>query len=294
MLSVDLFFDNDFITKDGVFVLSHDDQYADNFGKQWKKYLFTQIDSKNHFNISKNFMNELLFNNYDFIKNKTVFEIGSGAGRFTEILVKYCAKICTIDLSEAIFYNVEKNNSKVSRIKGNYYDLTSKNKFDVVICRGVLQHTPNPSKYLEKLFEFCKKDGIVIFDFYQMPKIGLLHPKYLIWRPIIKNFIKYEKLDLFLNNNITLLLKIKRTIKKIFFNSNFFADCFIPVYDYHKVLDLSSKQLEEWSILDTLDGMYAFYDKPKTNKSIVKLLNQIDKKIIKNKINKNYFIVKNS
>ena len=47
MLSVDSFFDNNFINKDDVFILDHDDQYAENFGTQWKKYLYTQIDSKN-------------------------------------------------------------------------------------------------------------------------------------------------------------------------------------------------------------------------------------------------------
>ena len=227
MLSVDLFFDNNFTIKNNVFILDNDDQYAENFGKQWKKYLFTQIDSKNNFKISQNYINDLLFNNFKYIENKKIFEIGSGAGRFTEILTKYSKNICTIDLSKAIFYNVERNNPNVCRIKGNYFNLISKNKFDVIICRGVLQHTPNPNKYLLKLFEFCKKDGLVIFDIYSLPKIGKLHPKYFFWRPIIKNFIKYESLESFLTKNIKTLLRVKRFIKKLCLNSDFLSDAII-------------------------------------------------------------------
>ena len=126
-----------------------------------------------------------------------------------------------------------------------------------------------------------------------MPKIKLLHPKYLIWRPLFLNFIKYSKCDNFLNNHITKMLKIKRIIKKIFFNSSFLADSLIPIWDYKNKLDLNDKQLEEWAILDTLDGLYAKYDNPKTNKSIVKFLSLKNKKIIQNNNNKNYFIASN-
>ena len=294
MLSVDLFFDNNFTIKNNVFILDDDDQYAENFGKQWKKYLFTQIDSKNDFKISHNYINDLLFNNFKYIENKNIFEIGSGAGRFTEILTKYSKNVCTIDLSKAIFYNVEKSNPNVSRIKGNYFNLISKEKFDVIICRGVLQHTPNPIQYLLKLFEFCKKDGLVIFDIYSSPKLGKFHPKYFFWRPLIKNFIKYENLESFLTKNIKFLLKSKRLIKKLCFNSDLLSDAIIPVYDYINKIELRSDQLEEWAILDTLDGMYAFYDYPQRNSMIVKHLISKNKTIIKNNKRKNYFIVKNT
>ncbi len=294
MLSVDSFFDNNFINKDDVFILDHDDQYAENFGKQWKKYLYTQIDSKNNFKISHNYISELLFNDFKYITDKKIFEIGSGAGRFTEILSKYSKEIYTIDLSKSIFYNVEKNNPNVCRIKGNFFNLKPKGKFDVIICRGVLQHTPYPMIYLQKLFEFCKDNGVVIFDIYSLPKLGKLHPKYFFWRPLFKKFVKYENFEIFLNKNIKKLLKIKRFLKTIFFKSNFISDSIIPIYDYNGKIDLNESQLEEWAILDTLDGMYAVYDFPQKNSKIVNFLKSNNKTILKNNKNKNYFIVKNS
>ena len=105
MTEPNLFFHNSFaIVKEKVFILSSNDNYASNFGKQWKKYQNIQIDSINNFDISKNFLEEILFNDLKILKNKNVLEIGCGAGRFTEHIVKY-AKLCvSVDLSSSIFY----------------------------------------------------------------------------------------------------------------------------------------------------------------------------------------------
>lgn len=284
------FFNNKFKkNKEGVNILNYDDDYTINFGKQWKKYLNVQIDSLNKFNLSKNFLENLLFDDLNILSNKNVLEIGSGAGRFTEYIAKYSKRCVSVDLSSSIYYNVAKNRNNVTLIKANYYHLTPKNKFDIVICRGVLQHTPQPTQYLLKLYEFVNNNGFVYFDFYPMPKTGLLHPKYLIWRPLLQKFVQYEKFEYFLNKNITFLLYLKRKIKKIFLNSRFISDLIIPVWDYKGILNLTEEQLEKWSILDTLDGIYAKYDKPYKYSKIVKILNINN--IIINKDNKknNYY-----
>tara|TARA_E500000331_G_C16884783_1_gene552039 strand:- start:14 stop:583 length:570 start_codon:yes stop_codon:yes gene_type:complete len=176
---------------------------------------------------------------------------------------------------------VAKESKKLSRIKANFIDLSSKKKFDIVICRGVLQHTPSPFIFLKKLFDFINDDGIVYFDYYPMPKIGKLHPKYLLWRPLFKNFIKYENCEKFLQLNIKKILKTKRLIKKYFFNSNFISDCFIPVWDYKDKLNLNDNQLNEMAICDTLDGLYAKYDFPKNHKKIINFLNDNNFKVSK-------------
>ena len=85
---IENYFKNNYIFKDGVHIVDAEDSYTENFGKQWKKYNFVQIDSKNNFNISENFLNKLLFNKPEILKDKTVLEIGCGAGRFTEHILK--------------------------------------------------------------------------------------------------------------------------------------------------------------------------------------------------------------
>ena len=61
-----------------------DDNYTSNFGKQWKDFQNVQIDSLNNNNISFKFLNRILFNQMTILNDKTILEIGCGAGRFTE------------------------------------------------------------------------------------------------------------------------------------------------------------------------------------------------------------------
>ena len=272
------FFKNNFIlNKDGIFITNENDGYAANFGKQWRDYRDVQIDSVNKFKISKIFFNQMLFDNPKILKNKTVLEIGCGAGRFTEYIVKYAEYCVSVDLSSAIYHNVAASSDNLLLIKADFNELIPNKKFDIIFCRGVLQHTPDPLEYLKKIHSFSKVNGHIFFDIYKMPKLGYFHPKYFFWRPLIQNFISYEKFENFLIKNIDNLLKIKRIIKKFFLNSNFISDSLIPVWDYKDKLDLNSQQLIEWSIMDTLDGIYAKYDFPQSSKKIIDFL-------VKNKI----------
>ena len=122
-----------------------------------------------------------------------------------------------------------------------------------------------------------------------MPKLGLFHPKYLIWRPLIQNLITFDNYEIFLNKNIKILLKIKRFVKLLFFKSNFISDLLIPVWDYKGKYHLNEDQLENWAILDTLDGLYAKYDKPYSYKKIKNILKLNNIIILKDNKNKNYF-----
>ena len=276
------FFSNNFErSKEGIYILDKDDDYTKNFGKQWKDYNTTQIDSFNHFDISKNFLKKIIFSEIENLKGKNILEIGCGAGRFTEYLAPISNICVSIDLSSAIYYNVAKNSKNLFLIKADFLKLISKKKFDVVICRGVLQHTPNPFHSILKLYEFIDKKGVVFFDIYLTPKIGLFHPKYFFWRPLINKFFTYKNFEIFLKKNIKILLNIKRKIKYIFFNSNFISDIFIPVWDYKDKLLLNDKQLEDWAILDTLDGIYAKYDNPINKRKLLIFLKKNNIKLLK-------------
>ena len=287
------FFKNNFKSTDNKILISHEnDSYVENFGKQWKDYRDVQIDSINNFKISEKFFNQMLFYNLEILKNKNILEIGCGAGRFTEYLVKYANQCVSIDLSSAIFHNVSKNSSNLTLIKADFNDLIPDKKFDIVFCRGVLQHTPNPLISLKKIHTFVKKEGDVFFDIYKKPKIGYLHPKYSIWRPLIRLLISYDSFENFLKKNIKFLLQIKRIIKKLFFNSNFIADSLIPVWDYKDKLDLNEAQLIQWSIMDTLDGIYAKYDFPQSSNKIISFLKENEIILNEKNLQKNIFHTK--
>jgi ubiquinone/menaquinone biosynthesis C-methylase UbiE len=266
------YFKNDFQESDGVLIFNESDEYVSNFGKQWRDHTATQIDSMNSFSISLDLLENLLFNKISSLHGKTVIELGSGAGRFTEYLVTEASECVSVDLSQAIFFNVSKGCKNLTLIKSDFTALDVDQEFDVVICRGVLQHTPDPRQSILKLFEFAKDGGEIFFDIYTTPKLGMLSPKYLIWRPFFKRFIKYETYESFLRQHIAKLLKVKRILQKILFNSKFLSDSLIPIYDYQGIMNINEEQLESMAILDTLDGMYAFYDQPMTQSQVTKLI----------------------
>ena len=276
-------------TKEDITIYTSDDQGVKNFGKQWRDYRNVQIDSINKFSLSKDYLSEITLNDLSDFKNKNILEIGCGAGRFTEYFAKY-AKLCvSIDLSDAVFFNVSKNNVNVKLAKANFLDLEAKKKFDIVFCRGVIQHTPDPKQSIKKIHEFVKKNGLVIFDIYKMPKIGLFHPKYLLWRPLIQKLFTYEQFEDFLKKNIYWLLSLKRFLDILFFQKKFFSDCLIPIWDYNKKYKLTKDQLKKLSILDTLDGLYAKYDKPMKYDQVKNILLKNKLHIVKSIKEKNYF-----
>jgi len=284
------FFKNNLIeVKNDVIIYDKEDILVKNFGKQWNTYRNVQIDSINNFKISKDFLQNLIFDKVSNLRNKTILEIGCGAGRFTEYLSQYSKFVVSVDLSDAIFCNISKNKKNVFLYKANFLTLIPNVKFDVVICRGVLQHTFDPLKSILKLYDFVNIDGEVCFDIYKMPKLGYFHPKYFLWRPFFQTFISYNSLEKFLKKRIKLLLKIKKKIDKIFMNYKFFSDSIIPVWDYHNILKLNDKQMENFAILDTLDGIYAKYDKPKSYETIIKFLTKNNINILQCDKSKNFF-----
>ena len=64
----------------------------------------------------------------------------------------------------------------------------------------------------------------------------------------------------------------------------------MPVWDYKDELNITNKSLEDWAIMDTLDGLYAKYDNPQRNSKVVKILKNKNIKILENNKSKNYFM----
>ena len=130
--------------------------YADDFGFQWKKFRKTQLDSFSGLTISEDRLRRVLNFPLKDLKDLKVLEVGSGAGRFTEILIKYGANLKSFDLSLAVEAN-KINNPSVDICQANIMHMPyKKNYFDLILCIGVLQHTPSPEKSLAKLIKVLK------------------------------------------------------------------------------------------------------------------------------------------
>jgi SAM-dependent methyltransferase len=260
---------SDFYLKNGVWVKKVGDTqfYNENFGLQWNTFSSQQLDSRN----ATTHSNDRLFGCSGWspaaLSGKYVLEIGSGAGRFTEILLKYGARVVSIEPSTAVFANRTNNEScNLVLIKTRLEECPVKyQSFDYVLCYGVVQHTPSPeSTYLECV-KFCKPEGACAFDHYQSlfwPS-PWHHPKYF-WRPISTRL------------NPEILLKIIRGYIPYYFNVD---TAFlqipkigrllrgiipIPCWNYTGSLDVvqTKENLVEWAIMDTFDALGAKYDIP--------------------------------
>ena len=67
------------------------------------------------------------------------------------------------------------------------------------------------------------------------------------------------------------------------------SDVIIPIWYYKGELNLSNNELEKWAILDTLDGLFAHYDQPMSNKEVIQLLKKNDIELVLNNKIRNFF-----
>lgn len=267
-----------FYKKDNVYIDKRTEDYATNFGLQWNKFTQTQYDSFTGLPLTKNRFSNSSEWKIEEMKDKLVAELGSGAGRFTEILLSRKSYVVSIEMSDAIYANSNNNKSeKIIFIKSSLLDLKILNNlFDYVFCYGVAQHTPNVLNTYTACYNFGKKGSKISIDHYA--KVFFPTAK-SIWRPItkrikplilfkiVKFYIPYYfPFDFFLRTKIS---KILRILIRILLP--------IPCFNYvnEKNIPQEKNILVEWAIMDTFDALGAKYDNPLS----INELNIIAKKI---------------
>src|SRR5512139_1302861 len=82
--------------------------YADSFGFQWNVHAKTQLDSHSGLPISANRVFEVTAWPRD-MRGQRVLEAGSGAGRFSEVLLATGAELVSFDFSTAVDANWANN-----------------------------------------------------------------------------------------------------------------------------------------------------------------------------------------
>src|SRR5262245_22048348 len=85
-----------------------DQGYAGSFGFQWNKFRRTQLDSYTKLPLSSDRLFHVTQWSRD-LTGQTVLEAGSGAGRFSEVLLRTGATLYSFDLSDAVEANFENN-----------------------------------------------------------------------------------------------------------------------------------------------------------------------------------------
>ncbi len=232
--------------------------YAGNYGIQWNRFATTQLDSHTKVPISADRLRRILGGSFDLAAGRLVLEAGAGAGRFSEILAQHAKEVRVTDLSTAIDANWRNNHRfpNVTFAQANIFDLPFPDEsFDLAVCLGVLQSTPDPTRALRSLASKVKRGGHVAVDYYRL-RLSYLSRIGLVLAHQLVRYCKPE--DAF--RAVTRLYEIFEPVHRRFARnwvSYLLLTRISPIVTYYhrKDFHLTEERLREWGYLDTHDSL---------------------------------------
>ena len=257
------------------------ENYSDDFGAQWNRFPKTQLDSFTGLDISESRLARCLRGNLASLKGKKVLEAGSGAGRFTEILLKYGAIVHSFDFSNAVEANANNNGDQENLVLVQA-DIRKipfpKAIYDYVICLGVLQHTPNTEESIECLWEMVRPGGALVVDHYRWQWRNNLPPPFgsaaALYRQLILRLprkVRFNFVKALTDFWFPFQWRFKDSLfmRRIFFRIS-------PVSFHYPHTKLRDRQMYyDWALLDTHDATTDFYKHRRTLGQIRKFLQEI-------------------
>jgi SAM-dependent methyltransferase len=236
------------------------DNYATSFGYQWNIHARTQLDSHTGLPISRSRLFGVSGWSHD-LRGQTVLEAGSGAGRFTEVLLSTGADVYSFDFSSAVEANHRNNGDKpnLKLFQGDIFNIPlEEGAFDKVMCLGVLQHTPDPERAFHSLTRFVKPGGALAIDVYTRGFAAALQWKYLL-RPITKR-IPAQRLYGALERLVPKLIPAARFLRR---HGGRAGARLVPIIEYSHI-GLGDELNAQWAVLDTFDMYSPAHDHPKS------------------------------
>jgi SAM-dependent methyltransferase len=236
------------------------EHYAESFGFQWNVHARTQLDSFTGTAISRDRLFETTGWPTD-LSGQTILEAGSGAGRFTEILVATGANIISFDLSSAVDANFQNNghHPNLLLLQASILGIPVRPfSMDKVICMGVIQHTPDPKRAFECLANCVRPGGEIVIDVYAARLRSLLSWKYLL-RPITRR-MDSRRLYAVIERAVPTLLPLSDFLFRMFGR---FGLRLLPIVHYPSA-GLSPDVARRWAVLDTFDMYSPVHDHPQT------------------------------
>jgi SAM-dependent methyltransferase len=254
------------------------DNYAGAFGDQWNRFPRTQLDSHSGLPLSEERLDRCMRGRLPEVRDRHVLEAGSGAGRFTEVLLKHGAILDSFDYSSAVDANFA-NNGASERLALAQGDIRQPPfpaaSYDFVVCLGVIQHTPNPEESIRSLWRMVKPGGALIFDHYRWkvrnylpPPVGVggnAYRHYFLRLPASRQFDAVKRVFDFW---FPLVWRFRRS--KLL---QFVIARFTPIVNYYPHFGLKDRSMYyEWMLLDTHDAMTDVYKHRRTPRSIRRTL----------------------
>ena len=261
----------------GVPRICEDGNYTDNFGLQWNRFAGTQIDREA---AGIRLSEERLFRETawprDGLDGFDVLEVGSGAGRFSRVLLeKTKATLWSVDYSSAVDANRANNGSiapeRFHLFRASIYELPfPDDSFDKVLCIGVLQHTPDFEASVRALVAKAKPGGEIVVDFYPIKGFWTkIQAKYML-RPLTKR-MNHDRLLGLIDRNIDWMMRASRLLDRAGLGV---LRRFLPIVDVSGTMPagLSREELREWVVLDTFDMFSPEHDHPQRIETVAAMM----------------------
>jgi SAM-dependent methyltransferase len=251
--------------------------YATAFGPQWWTYRRTQLDSYNGGAYSRTRLERCLGAPLESFKGQTVLEVGCGAGRFTEWLIPICGTLVCLDASEAVYAN-RANCAHLGRYELIQGDINAsplaRSRFELVLCLGVIQHTPSPEQTIASLGQHVAPGGMLVIDHYTWrsrwspitQRLTLRYPLRAVLRRVA---LRRPDLSLRLTRLIvTVCDPIRCQTGRYRMLDNLAARVFPSNCYYSIYTDIPRAIVREWNQLDTHDSLTDWYKHQRTARQI--------------------------
>ena len=252
---------------------------VDAFGLQWERHRKTQLDSYTGTTITRDRLQRCLGEPLSTsLKSIHVLEAGCGAGRFTEILLGLGARVTSVDLSTAVDVNQEncRQNEYHRVAQADILRLPfAPQKFDVVVCLGVVQHIQSLEKTIAALYDQVKPGGCLVLDHYAYnlswyTKTAPLFRWVLRRMPPERGMAVTEWL-------VRVLLPWHRSAARHLPRiAQMMLSRLSPVLCYYRAYPQLSEELQrEWALLDTHDYLTDSYKRFSTSGQIRRTLERL-------------------
>lgn len=251
-----------------------EDSYAAHFGEQWNRYRLTQLDSYTGHPISRRRLERCLASVE--IHGQQVLECGCGAGRFTEVLLEDGAFVTSIDLSSAVDSNA-KSFPVSAKHRIAQADIMAlpfvRQQYDVVLCLGVIQHTPSPEDTIAALYDQVRPGGWLVLDHYK-PEWQWYTRTAPVFRAILKRLDPRTAMRVTERLTTTLLPVHKVVANKPVLRAIWHR--LSPLLTHFVTYPQLNDELQyQWALLDTHDSLTDHYKHRRNARAIGRILSDL-------------------
>jgi SAM-dependent methyltransferase len=140
------------------------DHYVGSFSFEWLTHCTTQLDSRTGKTESELTLRQKTGLSPEAVRDKLVLDAGVGAGRFSEVLLRWGARVAAVDLSFAVEAAREnlKDHAELVLAQADIGRLPfAPGTFDFIVSIGVLHHTSDTKAHFAGLVPLLKPGGTI-------------------------------------------------------------------------------------------------------------------------------------